>query len=140
MVEIEEDLSYLFGRVCRARRNAMAERLRPVGLHCGQDTALMHLNEEADLRQVELAERLGVEPPTVSRTVRRLERDGLVERRSDPEDARAMRLHLTGEGRRMRRRALECWRAHHEQCFEGLSPEEQMLLRRLLLQMFSNLT
>ncbi|MET7897875.1 MarR family winged helix-turn-helix transcriptional regulator [Streptomyces mirabilis] len=40
----------------------------------------------------------------VSRLVARLEKRGLVERRPDPDDARACRIVLTAEGREMQRR------------------------------------
>ena len=47
------------------------------------------------MKQVELAERLDVEPITAGRTIDRLEEAGLVERRRDPVDRRAWRLFLT---------------------------------------------
>ena len=53
---------------------------------------LMHAPD--GLRQGELARRLGVRPPTVSAAVSRLERDGLVLRKKDPDDPRARRVCL----------------------------------------------
>jgi DNA-binding MarR family transcriptional regulator len=47
------------------------------------------------MKQVELAERLDVEPITAGRTIDRLEEAGLVERRRDPVDRRVWRLYLT---------------------------------------------
>lgn len=38
---------------------------------------------------------VGIEPPTRVRTIDRMTRDGLVERRPDPRDARAVRITLT---------------------------------------------
>jgi DNA-binding MarR family transcriptional regulator len=55
------------------------------------------------LRQLADAEQ--VSPPTMSRIVAALESAGLVERRPDPRDARAVRLSPTAEGRRTMRRA-----------------------------------
>lgn len=51
------------------------------------------------LRIADLAERLRVDAPAVSRTAARLERAGLVSRSADDEDRRACRLDLTGPGR-----------------------------------------
>ena len=42
-----------------------------------------------------------VEAPSMCRLVDRLERDGLVERRADPGDRRATRVHISAEGRRV---------------------------------------
>jgi DNA-binding MarR family transcriptional regulator len=56
---------------------------------------LARLKREPGLRQVELAERLDMEPITLCRIVDRLEEAGLVERKADPSDRRAWLLALT---------------------------------------------
>lgn len=55
--------------------------------------------EGENVRITELAERLGIDGPAVTRKVQQLERDGLLRRSPDPEDARASRLALTDTGR-----------------------------------------
>ncbi|MDQ3794653.1 MAG: MarR family transcriptional regulator [Actinomycetota bacterium] len=55
-----------------------------VELHVGQEMVLIELWREDGLRGGELAERLGVVSPTVTKMLRRLERCGLVSRRRDP--------------------------------------------------------
>jgi DNA-binding MarR family transcriptional regulator len=54
--------------------------------------------EKASLRVTDLAERLGIDAPAVTRKAQRLERLGLVSRARDAEDARACRLRLTEQG------------------------------------------
>lgn len=49
-------------------------------------------------RQGELAERAGLDPSTVSRHVAQLVRAGLIERRPDPDDGRALHLAPTDAG------------------------------------------
>jgi DNA-binding MarR family transcriptional regulator len=56
--------------------------------------------DAGSLRVTALAERLGVDTPTVTRKVQQLERLGLVARTNDPEDRRAHRIRLTPAGRR----------------------------------------
>ena len=48
----------------------------------------------------ELAARLRVEPSTATRAVQRLEKEGLVERFTSPEDGRVVLVRITEEGRR----------------------------------------
>ena len=48
-----------------------------------------------NLRQIELADALDVEPISLCRMIDRLEEAGLVERRRDEADRRAWRIHLT---------------------------------------------
>ena len=63
---------------------------------------LLPLYEEDGLRVGELARRAGLSKQTLTTMVRLLERDGLVSRRRDPDDARASRIHLTARAKRFR--------------------------------------
>ncbi len=87
-------------QICqRAHRAVLARRLAPHGLHAGQEALLLAVWSQPGLRQVALAERLEVEPPTVSRMIERLERGGLIRRERDPHDARLWRVHPTARSR-----------------------------------------
>src|SRR3954471_20565344 len=65
-----------------------------------QRLALFELVDQGPLRLSALAARMGTSPPTASRAVDALDDLGLVDRRPDPEDRRALQLDLTPEGRR----------------------------------------
>lgn len=67
----------------------------------GAYLVLRWINDIAPVRPSRLAAALGVEPPTITRHLQRLERDGLVVRRPDPSDRRAMLAELTGRGRQV---------------------------------------
>jgi DNA-binding MarR family transcriptional regulator len=57
--------------------------------------------EETSLRITDVAARLGIDAPAVTRKAQQLERMGLVSRARDADDARASRLRLTEEGHRV---------------------------------------
>jgi DNA-binding MarR family transcriptional regulator len=61
-------------------------------------SVLATLRDAGPRRITELAESEAIAQPTVTTLVGRLERDGLVDRRSDPGDARAVLVHLTDLG------------------------------------------
>ena len=65
-------------------------------------SVLIPLFEEDGLRMGELAQRSRLSKQTMTTMVRLVERDGLVERRADPDDGRATRVYLTGRARRFR--------------------------------------
>ena len=67
---------------------------------------VLHEEEQASLRVTDLAGRLGIDPPAVTRKAQQLERLGLVSRSRDADDARASRLGLTPEGREVLRRFI----------------------------------
>ena len=60
---------------------------------------LVPLFEEDGLRMSELARRAYLSKQTLTTMARLLERDGLIDRRPDPEDARATRVFLTARAR-----------------------------------------
>ena len=79
--------------------------LEPMGLTHPQYLVMLALWEAEPLRVSELADRLSLEPATLSPLLKRLEAGGLVTRRRDPDDERAVAITLTPAGRRLRRKA-----------------------------------
>lgn len=136
---VEGTIGYLLAKVCRAHRANVGDALAKVGLHVGQEMVLLELWKENGLRGGELAEKLGVEPPTITRMLRRMEGCGFVERRPDPADARSFRVYLTESGRSLEAPVARCWEEVEEKTFVGLSYKEKVLLRRLLLRVRENL-
>ena len=63
----------------------------------------------SDPRDMALAERMIMDPTTLTRNLRPIERDGLVKQVADPEDRRARLLHLTARGRAAFEKARPAW-------------------------------
>jgi DNA-binding MarR family transcriptional regulator len=80
-------------------RSALAVHLTPA-----QAELLMRI--ESGPRISELAEQKLCDPSSVTTMIGRLERDGLVRRVVDPDDARARRVRLTAKGTRVREQFL----------------------------------
>ena len=96
--------------VMRAQQILLArtdEALRPLGLTFARYELLMLLLfSRAELLPMKtLASRLQVHPTSVTNAVDRLEGAGLVRRRPDPADGRAVLVELTQEGARQAREA-----------------------------------
>ncbi len=136
---IGETTGYLLARACKAHRGSVGATLAQVGLHVGQEMVLSHLWRRDGLTPSELADRLGVEPPTVTNMLSRMERAGLLERCRDPQDARCTRVYLTERGRELREPVEHRWRAVQERAFAGITAKEEALLRELLARVHDNL-
>lgn len=134
-----DSTSFVLLQVAKAHRGLVAQGLSGLGLHVGQELVLAQLWREDGLRQSELAERLAVEPPTVTKVVRGLERAGLVARQRDAEDARAVRVGLTPQGRALRQPVEEVWLAAERATLRRLDPSERDLLRRSLRLILADL-
>jgi DNA-binding MarR family transcriptional regulator len=100
IVELERVLTRISHLLTRVRRHDRAAAAAGVNVDRAGVPLLRILAEGGPaLRLGELANRLGVEAPAVTRQVQRLERAGLVERVADPEDRRAQRVRATRAGR-----------------------------------------
>ncbi|MEP9357258.1 MarR family transcriptional regulator [Sphingomonas sp. KR3-1] len=92
---MSESLGFLLSDVSRLLRRRFDERARATGASVAQWRVLKLLVRHPGANQGQLAELLEVEPITACRMIDRLEEAGFVERRRDPSDRRAWRIHLT---------------------------------------------
>ena len=134
-----ESINLLLRMICQAQRNQMSEALSEIGVYAGQEMFLWHLWQEEGLTQSQLVERMCVQPPTVSKMLDRLEKVGLVERRSDASNSHLSHVYLTELGKIRQRDVRDIWTTMEQRLTQGLSMEERIVLRRLLLQVHENL-
>jgi MarR family transcriptional regulator, organic hydroperoxide resistance regulator len=100
-------------------------------------SVLLPLFEEDGLRMGELARRARLSKQTMTEMVRRLERDGLVERRTDPSDGRASLIFLTDRSLEFRPVAAEVL-AELDRLVSGrLEPERVDELRAALRELMA---
>jgi len=133
------DLHVKIMRVARAHRTLAASLLSQVGLHPGQEALLMELWDHDGRTQADLAVSLGVEPPTVTKMLQRMEHAELVDRRPDATDRRAIRVYLTPKGRRLKGKVDKLWPELEVRTVGGLSDRQRATLRSLLNALESNL-
>jgi DNA-binding MarR family transcriptional regulator len=102
------------------------------GLTASQLTLLLSLSEHPGCRVQDTAKRLDLTAPTISIGVRRLENMGLVQRDADPEDQRAVCLHLSPQGRKIASKARSLRAAKLETMLSTLTVDEQESLLEML--------
>lgn len=98
-----DDVGFLLAKATQRWNELLAERFAAAGyadVRPSYGSVLLPLFEEDGLRMGELARRARLSKQTMTQMVRRLERDGLVDRRPDPSDARASLIFLTRRSRR----------------------------------------
>lgn len=139
MKEIEATLSYHIAQLAKAHRHCAEEAFSPLGLHAGQEQLLFQLWQEDGLPQSHLAEAACVDLSTITKAVQRMERTGLLRRAQDAADARISQVYLTEQGRALYEPTVQMWKALEARLVQGLTETEQLLLRRLLIHLVSNL-
>jgi DNA-binding MarR family transcriptional regulator len=94
----------------RALTRRYEEHLRPHGLRATQFSILAALALKGSTPIGELADALGLERTTLTRSAALLERNGWVDT-AEPGDARERRLRLTGAGKQKLEDAYPSWKA-----------------------------
>jgi MarR family transcriptional regulator, organic hydroperoxide resistance regulator len=85
--------------LCRTYRAAAGTLLAALKLHPGQETILMQLWREDGQPLKTLAQRSGIQAPTATKMLQRLEASGIIERRASSSDGRSVNAFLTQYGR-----------------------------------------
>ncbi|MEV7929469.1 MULTISPECIES: MarR family transcriptional regulator [unclassified Kitasatospora] len=133
------ELADTMTRAIKRIRRQTGRQLEPYGITPGQARALNTLAHapgcelpDHPMRLSDLAERLHIAPRSATTVVDALEEAGLVERRPDPADRRAVRILLTEAGRAAVERIGQVRHEVAQEYFGEVSPDEQEVLLRVL--------
>lgn len=138
-MEFRDSVSYLLSRLTTAHRNLLEKSVQEVGLHSGQVFVLLELWKKDGQRQVDLAEKLNLAPPTVNKILGGMLQADLVTRERFEDDARSTRIYLTDKGNGVRE-ALEIkWAQIEEQTVLGLTETEALILKQLLAKLLGEI-
>jgi DNA-binding MarR family transcriptional regulator len=124
----------------RLSRTALAARLLDHGFYAGQDQIMLSLSTEDGQTPGQLASRLGVRPPTITKTINRLQTQGFLDKRASETDARQAHVFLTDSGRDAIRAIEKSVRKTEKQALKGLDKKEQKTLSKLLWRIEANLS
>jgi DNA-binding MarR family transcriptional regulator len=101
---------------------------------------MLALDHEDGQTPGQLAARLGVRPPTITKTINRLQVQGFLDKRASEIDARQANIFLTDAGREAIRAIEKSVRKTEKQALKGLDKKEQKTLSKLLSRVEANLT
>jgi DNA-binding MarR family transcriptional regulator len=136
---IEDNLGYLINRAARLMAQMFSGRLRRHDVAVGKWAVLLFLYARDGLTQRELSRLVAIEPPTLVRTIDRMERDGLVRREPDARDGRATRIRLTPRAVALRGELAVESMAANEYAARHLTPDELETLKSLLRRVIEGL-
>ncbi len=114
-------------------------RLKESGLSLPQLGLMLCILHSPGIRVNQVAELLSVSTPTVSVAVRKMEREGWLRRKIDPEDRRAARLFLSTKAEELAKQVGSRRRRYVNQFMQALSPVEQEQLLTLLEKAISSM-
>ena len=125
-----------FVTAAKALNRAFEEELAAAGGSRPIWLIVLALKQRRWPTQQDLAAAAGIEGPTLTHHLDRLEKGGMIERSRDPDDRRAVRVELTPAGDALFRRLDEAAVGLDERLRAGLSDDEldgfRDVMRRLL--------
>jgi DNA-binding MarR family transcriptional regulator len=136
--KLDRHIFYLFGQIYGRRDQQLAKSLRKFRLSVPQWRVMAALIDLGHCTINRLSELTVVDRTTLSRTLDRMERNGLVARRRVEADKRSYEMRLTMGGRAMFRRIWPVMSYHNVRAIAGLSPKELARLRAILNKMIAN--
>ena len=134
------DFQTAFWSAKHALAHASAVAFAQHGVHEGQQYVLRCLWREDGLSPGEVARRLGLATPTVTRAATRMEATGLLRREPHPSDRRLVRLRLTDRGRELEKIIDEQTNQLTERALATLGAAERESLVRALHEIRRNLS
>lgn len=127
---LDEQLCFALYSASRALTRAYGPLLEPLGLTYPQYLVLLVLWDR-DARSVkDIGEQLALDSGTLTPLLKRLEQQGLVERRRGEDDERVVRIHLTPAGRALRAKARKV--PFELACQAGYDPDSERSMRELV--------
>jgi MarR family transcriptional regulator for hemolysin len=138
--DFNNSVGYWTTMASNAFQRAVNDEVRPHGITWRQCQVLGYLALEGALSQTDLAECVGVEPPTLVRMLDRMERDGWIRRDNCPNDRRKKLISATAAAEPVWDKIAECARRVRKRAIEGLSAAEAKQLKEMLAVVQRNLT
>ena len=139
MGPLEQFLPYLLNRAGARIAAAFNAEMRQIGASLQVWRVLAALREKDGRRMGDLSETTSIEVSTLTRLVDNMEKDGLVVRRRDSGDARAIALHVTASGRRLTQRIVPIAERYEAVALAGFSAGEAEILKAALRRLYANM-
>ena len=132
---LHDSLGYQLTITARLQERRFDDWLKDLGLTRSTWCVLVSLQYEGLSRPSEIASFIGIDRTAISRTLRRMETEGLIERKIGKEDRRTTQVQATKLGRDTLARAAPIARKNAALIEENLTSDDAAELRRLLSKM-----
>jgi DNA-binding MarR family transcriptional regulator len=123
----------------RLGRTMLAVRLLKLNLYAGQDQLMLALAHQDGQTPSALAAEIGVRPPTVTKTISRLQAQGFLTKTESAEDARQAHIFLTDAGRAAIMGIEKSIRKTEKRALDGFDKKDRKQLAKYLRKMTANL-
>lgn len=127
-------------RITRLHRSVFEKNISKLGIHHSQHQLLMYISKHGEVSsQKEIAEKFGITPAAVARTLKALECEGMIEKRSTEDDSRFNKIVITQKGKEIIDKTKEIFIETDAELFEDFSVDDIYALNNYLDKINSKL-
>lgn len=124
----------------RLHRSIFEKNISSMGIHHSQHHLLMYIAREVEVTsQKQIAEKFGITPAAVARSLKTLESEGFIKRENTASDGRLNSITITAKGRDIVERSYIMFRETDVAVFEDFTDDDIRTLNRYLDMMKSRL-
>ena len=137
----EEESSVFFSvfQLMQFMKYQAMKRMEEMDIKPSQAGVLFSLKCWGEQSQKQLAERVGITPPSMTVALRKMEEKGYVIRKQDENDQRVIKIQLAPRGEECIEGIQKVIKEMENIVYQGISREEILLMNRLLADMKQNL-
>jgi DNA-binding MarR family transcriptional regulator len=139
MAKKDRQVMQQLNHAARLARTVLATRLLEENLYAGQDQLMLALARLDGQTPSALAAEVGVRPPTITKTISRLQAQGFLTKTDSVQDARQAHIFLTEAGRSAIAGIEKAVRKTEKLALDGFDKKERKLLVRYLHRLGDNL-
>ena len=137
MQTYQDFIVFLLAKANQRSQGMLKKALKPYGLTPVQGLILEALYNEDGLTAGDIGKRLLLDNATVSGVLERLSDAGWIHKGADADDRRMLRIHLSEKSHEHRETMMQERQHVSEEILAGFSPEERILLKRFLKDIFT---
>jgi DNA-binding MarR family transcriptional regulator len=131
-MNVDSCIFFQLSNVSRLATRFLSQRVSGLNITPVQALILGFLNDEDQITSGELGKKTDLDSATLTGILDRLEGAGLIERKGNPKDRRAIQIHLTEKGRETGGDVVRTIKAANVDFLKGLSESEKQELMRLI--------
>lgn len=135
----ESPLSWRIVHIAHRHRATMEKCFESTGIFQGQHRMLMCISENDFFSQKEIAAHMRISTATVAVSLKKLEKGGYIEKKTDENDNRLNKIKLTEKGKSVVEYSKETFEKIEKQMFDGFTDEEKGNLIKYLDRIEGNL-
>ena len=136
----DTDFSKLLMHLNMLHKYAVHTKSSEIGVYYGQPPILKYLKEHGECSQTEIARALNVSAASMAVSIKRMQKTGLLQKKTDDSDLRYNRITLTPLGLEKEKQCLDIFSEVSQRMTEGFSEEEKLTLKNYFERMTANLS